>query len=343
MTNAGDGGSPVEPPTLLVMTKGRSDLLQRQADFLRAFPGQTLIVDASDHRAAPIGDHPRLRYLHRPGMPFWQRTAFALAEVTTAACALCADDDYFDFGFLQAAAEHLAASPGTVRVFGITVGFEQLVPWRLDIDTACMPTCCSASDTSAEHRFHGFFAAFRPQTFYGVTRTTTARLLLNLLAPTPDEGFQLAETMWYAAPFLFGRIDHLSRLMNVRSVEAHMPDYRWTYSGFRTADPARAAWVADIEDRIATLAAAGALDAAGVRLLRAGMTTTFARLHNVAVTSCFGPSPWSRLRRRLSHALGRRGGRSTKLDPSLRDASLTVLRAAGWGVEARSTESRYAT
>jgi hypothetical protein len=252
--------------------------------------------------------------------------------VSTPSFALCADDDYFDITFLQTAAEYLAVNPGAARVYGITVGFQRLEPRNLDIDLACMPVPGKSSE-HGENQFLDYFATFRPQTFYGVNHTATGKAILDVLASTPDSCFQFAETMWYASPYLFGSVDYLSQLMNVRSIEPRVPNYRWTYAGFAATGPCDMTWMADFEGQVDFLAAKGLLSDAHARILRAGALSTLLRLHQTATVTGAVETLRGNVWSRLARVLGRQRERRTVMEPALRDASMAVLNQAGWNTE----------
>jgi hypothetical protein len=71
-------------PAIVIFTRNRPNLLRRQARFHAEYPGQMIVVDASEQPIDDLRLPPGGAFLHRPGMSMYGRIEAGVAAVLAA-------------------------------------------------------------------------------------------------------------------------------------------------------------------------------------------------------------------------------------------------------------------
>jgi hypothetical protein len=250
-------------PAIVIFTRNRPNLLRRQARFHAEYPGQMIVVDASEQPIDDLRLPPGGAYLHRPGMSMYGRIEAGVAAVESLSCLLCADDDYALPDALLRCGEAIAEDPEVAYATGTTVHFhpgdpspDRAIPG--DISEILLEL--RGSETPLERFrlllsrgvFHGLF--------YGCIRTTVARQVGSVVGRVADEDGLVAEQSWPLLPSLFGKMVMVDRLLlcrrihdrNYAPMDAHMGSFD---------DIAEWRGFGEMRDRLERLAANAGLDA----------------------------------------------------------------------------------
>lgn len=223
-------------PAIIIFTRNRHYLVERQARFHADYPGQLIVVDATEQPAAGLRMPPRGLYLHRPGMSVMGRIATGVSAVESSSCLLCADDDYALPDALRRCGDAIAADPGVSYATGTTVHFHPGEPSpdrALPGDISEVLRELTGAETPngrfrllmSRNVFHGLY--------YGCIRTEVAMRVSKALSGVADEDGLIAEQLWPLLPVLFGRAIQVDRLLmcrrihdrNYSAMAAHMASF----------------------------------------------------------------------------------------------------------------------